>query len=82
MSITGYSLASTPQSSTIGPTRFVIWLPSLSRAISVVPARSTLTVSELVGVVSCSMVNIPYPSGNPGFGAWIGVKPLTVIEPD
>ena len=81
-SITGYSAELIPQSSMIGPTRFVIWFPSLSIAISVVPPRSTVTVRELVGVVSCSSVSIPYPSGNPGFGICFGVNPLTVIEPD
>ena len=40
------------------------------------------TVREFVGVVSCSRLRTPYPSGNPGFGACIGVKPLTVIVPD
>ena len=58
-SITGYSEASTPHNSMIGPTKPVIWFPSLSSAISVVPARRTETVSELVGVVSCSKVRTP-----------------------
>ena len=80
--MTGYSEASTPHNSMIGPSRPVIWFPSLSRAISVVPARRTETVSELVGVVTCSKVRTPYPSGNPGLGACFGVNPLTVIEPD
>ncbi len=66
----------------IGPSRPVIWFPSLSSAISVVPARRTETVNEFVGVVSCSKVKTPYPSGKPGLGDCFGVKPFTVIEPD